>query len=322
MTNIKKSPETPAIRIGISACLLGEKVRFDANHKLDTYIRDTLGQYFEFVPVCPEVAIGLGVPRPTLRLVGDPAQPRAVGVLDPGRDVTAALEDYGRRMARELPPLAGYLLKSKSPSCGMERVKVYQDKGIPKMGRGLYARELMAARPLLPVEEEGRLGDPVLRENFIERVFCYHRWQQLETEGITPARLLEFHSRHKLILMSHGAEYYRALGRLAAQAGSAPLAALAQEYIHGFMTTLAHPATPKRHANVLQHLMGYLKKQIDSADKAELLEIIDAYRRGEVPLIVPVTLLNHHFRRHPNEYVAQQIYLAPHPRELMLRNHI
>lgn len=322
MTNIKNSPDPAAPVVGISACLLGEKVRFDANHKLDTYIRDTLGEYFEFVPVCPEVAIGLGVPRPTLRLVGDPARPRAVGVLDPARDVTIALEDYGRHMARELPPLAGYLLKSKSPSCGMERVKVYQDKGTPKPGRGLYARELMAARPLLPVEEEGRLGDPVLRENFIERVFAWQRWLQLEAAGITPARLLEFHSRHKLILMSHGAEYYRALGRLAARTGSEPIAPLAQEYIHGFMAALAHPATRKRHANVLQHLMGYLKKQIDGADKAELLEIIDAYRLGEVPLIVPVTLLNHHFRRHPNEYVAQQIYLAPHPRELMLRNHI
>lgn len=322
MTNIKNSPESPVIRLGISACLLGEKVRFDASHKLDTYIRDTLGQYFDFVPVCPEVAIGLGVPRPTLRLVGDPARPRAVGVLDPSRDVTAPLEHYGQRMARELPPLAGYLLKSKSPSCGMERVKVYQDKGVPKLGRGLYARELMTGRPLLPVEEEGRLGDPVLRENFIERVFAYHRWQQLEAQGITPARLVDFHARHKLILMSHGAEHYRALGRLVAQAGSAEINTLAHDYIHGFMAALAHPATRKRHTNVLQHLMGYLKKQLDSEDKAELLEIIDAYRLGAVPLIVPITLLNHHFRRHPNEYVTQQIYLAPHPRELMLRNHI
>jgi Uncharacterized conserved protein len=322
MTIIKKSPDNPVIRLGISACLLGEKVRFDANHKLDTYIRDTLGQYFDFVPVCPEVAIGLGVPRPTIRLVGDPAQPRVVGVLDPSLDVTAPMEQYGRRMARELPPLAGYLLKSKSPSCGMERVKVYQDKGVPKMGRGLYARELMAGRPLLPVEEEGRLGDPVLRENFIERVFCYHRWQQLEAQGLTPARLVDFHARHKLVLMSHGAEYYRALGRLVATAGSADIKTLAQDYIHGFMAALAHPATRKRHTNVLQHLMGYLKKQLDSADKVELLEIIEAYRLGEVPLIVPITLLNHHFRRHPNDYVAQQIYLAPHPRELMLRNHI
>lgn len=322
MTNIKKSPETPVIRIGISACLLGEKVRYDANHKLDTYIRDTLGQYFDFVPVCPEVAIGLGVPRPTLRLVGDPTRPRAVGVLDPSRDMTAALEHYGQRMTRELPPLSGYILKSKSPSCGMERVKVYQERGVPKMGRGLYARTLMAGRPLMPVEEEGRLGDPVLRENFIERVLCYHRWQQLETQGITPARLVDFHARHKLILMSHGTEYYRALGRLVADAGSTEINALAQQYIHGFMTALAHPATRKRHSNVLQHLMGYLKKRLDSADKAELLEIIEAYRQGEVPLIVPVTLLNHHFRRHPNEYVAQQIYLAPHPRGLMLRNHL
>lgn len=322
MTNIKIPPDSPAIRLGISACLLGEKVRFDGGHKLDTYIRDTLGPYFDFVPVCPEVAIGLGVPRPTLRLVGDPAQPRAVGVRDPDRDVTAPLRQYGRRMVQELPPLAGFLLKSKSPSCGMARVKVYQDQGPPRAGRGLFADALLTGRPLLPVEEEGRLGDPVLRENFIERVFAFHRWQQLQAQGLTPARLVEFHARHKLVLMSHSTEAYRALGRRVARAGSEPLAALAQDYIAGFMAALTRPATRKRHANVLQHLLGYLKKPLDSADKTELLELIDAYRLGQVPLIVPITLLNHHFRRHPHPYVAEQIYLAPHPRELMLRNHI
>lgn len=324
MTNLKSATAaaTPPIRIGISACLLGERVRFDGNHKLDRYIHDTLGGYFEFVPVCPEVAIGLGVPRPTLRLEGDPQRPQAVGVLDKGINVTAALERYGRKMARELPPLAGYLFKARSPSCGMERVKIYQDKGPPKAGQGIYARELLAARPWLPAEEEGRLSDPVLRENFVERVFAYHRWQQLAAARITPARLQAFHARHKLILMSHGAEYYRALGRLVADVRHDTLKETARDYLAGFMSALQRPATRKRHANVLQHLMGYLKRSLDGDDKTELLACIDSYRLGRLPLIVPITLLRHHFRRHPDPYVAQQYYLEPHPAELMLRNHI
>ena len=326
MTNIKEKPDpedtSPPVLIGVSACLLGEKVRFDGNHKRDTYICDTLGEYFQFVPVCPEVAIGLGVPRPTIRLIGDPQAPHAVGVLNPELDVTSKLQQYSRRAARELPMLSGFLLKSKSPSCGMERVKIYQDKGVPKLGRGLFAQALIQARPLLPVEEEGRLGDPALRENFIERVFAYHRWRQLEQQGVTPARLVDFHARHKLVLMSHGAEYYRALGRLVADAGKDAIKSRARQYIEAFMDALRHPATRKRHANVLQHLMGYLKKSLDGADKSELLALIDAYRLGQIPLIVPVTLLKHHFRRHPHSYVEQQIYLEPHPKELMLRNHI
>ncbi len=325
MTNIKNTHDSHGsplpLVLGVSACLLGEKVRFDGNHKLDAYIRDTLGACFQFVPVCPEVAIGLGVPRPAIRLQGDPLQPRAVGVSNPDLEVTAALEQYGRSMGRELPQLSGFLFKSKSPSCGMARVKVHQEKGPPRSGSGIFARNVMDARPLLPVEEEGRLGDPQLRENFLERVFAYHRWQQLEASGITPARLVDFHSRHKLVLMSHGAEYYRRLGQLAAEAGSRPTGELAQVYGREFMAALRHPATRKRHANVLQHLMGYLKRVLDSGDKQELVELIDAYRLGELPLIVPITLLRHHFRRHPHDYVAKQLYLAPDPRELMLRNH-
>lgn len=322
MTIINKESSPLPIRVGISACLLGEKVRYDGNHKLDTYLRDTLGQYFQFVPVCPEAGSGLGVPRPTIRLMGDPQHPRAVGVLDPTHDVTASLLQWSRRTARELPALSGFILKARSPSCGMERVKVYQDKGPARPGRGIFAGELMDRRPLLPVEEEGRLGDPALRENFIERVFAYHRWQALEAAGITAARLLDFHARHKLVLMAHSPEHYRQLGRLVAGAGKGTARTLAAAYIAGFMTALARPATPRRHANVLHHLMGYLKKQLDGADKAELLALIDEHRRGLVPLIVPLTLLRHHFRRHPHPYVADQYYLEPHPRELMLRNHI
>jgi uncharacterized protein YbgA (DUF1722 family)/uncharacterized protein YbbK (DUF523 family) len=310
------------VRIGISSCLLGQKVRYDGGHKRDDYILSVLGEHVEYVPVCPEVAIGLGIPRPPIQLAGDPGAPRAVGVRDPAVDVTDKLYAYGRRTARKLSDISGYILKSKSPSCGMERVKVYPGPGrMPvKQGVGIFARALLETLPNLPVEEEGRLCDPVLRENFIERVFAYQRWQVLRASRMSPAKLVDFHTAHKLSLMAHGPEYYRGLGRLVAQDGTLPIGEVSDRYIEGFMAAMRHRATPKRHANVLMHLMGYLKRELDAEDKAELLEVIDRYRRGRLPLIVPITLIKHHFRRHPHEYVARQVYLDPHPQELMLRN--
>lgn len=311
------------IRIGISACLLGDRVRFDGNHKHDAYLTGTLAKYFEFIPVCPEVAIGMGVPREPIHLMGSAARPRAVGVRTKELDVTHELRAYGRRMASELGNISGYIFKSKSPSCGMERVKLYsQGSPTSKQGVGLYAREIMDANPLLPVEEEGRLGDPVLRENFIERVFAYRRWQDLVTSGLTPAKLVAFHTVHKLSIMSHGTEHYRELGRLVADVGKGSIRKLGEVYAERFMKSLSHRATRKRNTNVLQHLMGYLKKDLGKDDKAELVELIEAYRLGHVPLIVPITLLKHYFRRFPDPYIANQIYLNPHPRELMLRNAI
>ena len=311
----------PRIRIGISSCLLGERVRFDGNHKQDHYVSDTLGEVFEFVPVCPEIGIGLGVPRPTIRLVGDAAAPRAVGVKMPDLDVTDRLVHYGKQAAAKLNDLGGYIFKSKSPSCGMERVRLYDGNGGgTKQGVGLYAREIMRALPLLPVEEEGRLGDPVLRDNFLERVFVYHRWRLLDRRRLTARALVEFHTRHKLILMAHGAEHYRALGRLVATAGTRPMPELAPEYAAALMAALRHRATPRRHANVLMHIMGYLKTRLNHEDKQELLELIEGYRLGRLPRVVPVTLLKHHFRKYPNDYIAGQLYLNPSPAELKLRS--
>ncbi len=302
---------TEKIRIGISQCLLGDKVRYDGNHKHDRYITGTLGQLFEFVPVCPEVAIGLGVPREPIRLEGDAAAPRAVGVRDPARDVTEPLLRYGRATGKALTDISGYILKSKSPSCGMERVKVYTPGGKVAQGRGvgLFVAGFRERQPLLPMEEEGRLGDAALRDNFIERVFAYRRWQQLNASRLTPAKLVQFHADHKLSLMAHGAQPLKALGRIVADAGKRPIRALADEYIAAFMAALSLCATRKRHTNVLQHLAGYLKRELDGADKAELQALIEAYRLGRVPLVAPLTLLKHHFRRHPDPYVARQIYL-------------
>ena len=308
------------IRLGISSCLLGQKVRFDGNHKLDSFLTDTLGPHFDWVPVCPEVAIGLGVPRPPIRLLGSPGAPRAVGVKDGSLDVTDRLAAYGKKQARKLDGLSGYVFKSKSPSCGLERVKIYSRTGVPaKLGRGIYARAFLADQPWLPVEEEGRLNNPRLRENFIERVFVYRRWQELMAHGLTVSRLVDFHTRHKLALMAHDVEAYRALGRWVAQAGRRNLKDTGWEYLTRFMQAFQRLATPARHANVQMHLMGYLKQYLDAADKAELLEVIHAYRRGEIPMASPLTWLNDHFRLHPDPYVLGQTYLNPDPRELLLR---
>ena len=321
-SNSAASPSTPRrIRIGISSCLLGDKVRYDGNHKLDIYVTQTLGRYFDYVPVCPEVAIGLGVPRPPIRLVGAPEQPRARGVGDPGLDVTEKLAAFGARMGRELADISGYIFKSKSPSCGIERVRVYR-AGQPavKRGRGVYAAAFMRVQALLPVEEEGRLTDPGLRENFVERVFAYRRWRELAQSGVTPAKLVAFHTDHKLAVMAHGTKHYQMLGRLMAGAGRGNVRPTADAYIKEFMSALAQRTTPRRHANVLMHLMGYLKKHLDRADKLELFAAIEDYRLGRLPLIAPIILFKHYFRRYPSDYVARQTYLNPHPHELMLRN--
>jgi uncharacterized protein YbgA (DUF1722 family)/uncharacterized protein YbbK (DUF523 family) len=307
------------IRLGISSCLLGEKVRYDGADKRDGYISGTLARFFELVPVCPEVAIGLGVPRPPIRLVGSATAPHAVGIANPDLDVTGKLAAYGRRMAHRLDDISGYILKSKSPSCGMERVKVYNRRGgLAGSGRGIYAAALMSTLPLLPVEEEDSLRDPGLRENFFERVFAYRRWQDMTAAGLTAARLIEFHTSHKLTLMAHHIDAYRRLGRLVAGASRRNARDLSARYIRGFMAALARPATPKRHANVLMHVMGYLKKRLDAEDKAELLELIDAYRFGQAPRVAPLTLLKHYFRHFPNPYVARQVYLNPGPEEIHL----
>ena len=310
------------IRVGISSCLLGAAVRYDGGHKRDAYITGTLARHFEFVPVCPEVAIGLGTPRPPIRLVRIGGEVRVQGRADPRLDVGDALRDFARSTAARLGGgISGYLFKRASPSCGMERVKVYDAKGMPAgRGAGAYADALMAAMPLLPCEEEGRLGDPGLRENFIERVFVFDRWQRLNRAGFTPAKLVAFHTAHKFLVLAHNQSAYRRMGRLVARAGEPGLDGLAAEYARELMTALARRATPGRHANVLEHLFGFVSRHLDAADRAEMVEILADYRAGLLPRVVPLVLLRHHFRRHPNPYVEGQVYLDPHPREIMLRN--
>jgi uncharacterized protein YbgA (DUF1722 family)/uncharacterized protein YbbK (DUF523 family) len=312
-------------KIGISACLLGENVRFNGGHKQSQLCSEVLAEYFDFLPLCPEVAIGLGIPRETIRLVGDAAAPQAVGTVHRELNVTAPLGEYGEKMAAEHTDLSGYIFMQKSPSCGLERVKVYRENGAPVDGggRGIYAQAFCARHPNLPVEEDGRLNDPVLRENFLTRVFVYASWQQLLGEGLTRHRLQAFHARYKYLLMAHSPAHYKSLGNLlGSMARGEDLDALSADYFSELMSGLKKCATRGTHTNVLQHISGYLKQAISADDKQEMQTVIGQYRQGIVPLVVPLTLLKHHFRLHPDRYIAQQAYLQPHPENLSLRNAI
>jgi len=312
------------IRIGVSACLLGEKVRFDGGHKRDPYLVESFGRYVEWVPVCPEVELGLGTPRETLRLVRISSGIRMI-MPRTGADHTEAMRAYAARRVGELAKenLSGYILKKDSPSCGMERVRVFDAHGVPaKSGRGLFAEALLQHFPNLPVEEEGRLTDPRLRENFVERVFAYARLQSLFSGHWKVGDLVAFHTGHKLLLMAHSPHAFQSLGRLVAEATSVAREELRQHYESEFMGALREMATTKRHTNVLQHMVGYFSKQLDSDSRQELRALLQDYRAGLVPLIVPLTLIRHYVRKYDVTYLRGQVYLEPHPKELMLRNHV
>jgi uncharacterized protein YbgA (DUF1722 family)/uncharacterized protein YbbK (DUF523 family) len=317
-------PDKPPIRIGISACLLGEKVRYDGGHKRDPYLVETFGRYVEWVPVCPEVEMGLGTPRESLRLVRTQGDIRLI-MPKTGADYTEPMRAYAKQRVAELAKedLCGYVLKKDSPSCGMERVRVFDARGVPaKSGRGLFAEALLQHFPLLPVEEERRLSDPRRRENFVERVFACRRLRTLFAGRWKVGDLVAFHTAHKLLLMAHSPKAYAALGRLVAGAKAVPRAELRERYEAKFMRALGAMATTKRHVNVLLHIVGHFRGQLDDDSRRELLALIEDYRRGLLPLIVPITLIRHYVRRFDVAYLRGQIYLEPHPKELMLRNHV
>ncbi|MDY0038826.1 MAG: DUF523 and DUF1722 domain-containing protein [Desulforhabdus sp.] len=311
------------IKLGISTCLLGEPVRYDGGHKLDRFLRDTLGQYVQYVPVCPEAECGFGVPRESMHLEGDPQAPRLVTTRS-RRDVTEPMRSWAEKRVVELEQdeLCGFIFKSNSPSSGMERVKIFANGTARKTGVGIFAGIFMKHFPLLPVEEEGRLHDPHLRESFIERIFVFKRWRETVLEGRKKKSIIDFHTRHKLLLMSHTPRHYSVMGKLVAKAGELDTEDLYAQYIALLMEALKLKATAKKNRNVLQHLMGYFKKQLSADEKRELQEVIDFYHRGHVPLIVPITLINHYVRKYDQPYLKEQYYLQPHPVELQLRNHV
>ena len=315
---------TERIRILVSACLLGEKVRYDGGHKRDLFLNETLGPFVEWVRICPEVDCGLPVPREAMRLVGDPSRPRLV-TNRTGIDHTERMERWAMARLDALSglDLCGYVCKKDSPSSGMERVKVYGGGGIPaRTGAGIFTRMFMERFPRIPVEEEGRLTDPVLREMFIERVFCLRRFRDLLARPHARGALVDFHTDHKLLLLSHDRRHYEEMGRLVAGAKAFPLGALYGKYEEIFMAALAHKATPKKCADVLSHMMGYFRKVLSTTEKQEMVEIIDQYRRRLVPLVVPITLIRHYVRKYDIAYLSRQVFLNPHPSELMLRNHV
>ena len=311
-------------RIGVSRCLLGEEVRYDGGHKRDQFLTDVLGRYVEWVPICPEVEAGLGAPREAMRLVGTPQHPRLVTIKS-RIDHTRALETMTTNRLEGLKELdlSGYVFKKGSPSCGIERVRIYNEEGVPsRNGVGLFARAFIAQFPLIPVEEEGRLCEPTLRENFIERVFCYRRWQDLVQNGVTRQALVQFHTIHKYLLLAHSPQQYEVLGRLVGQAHQHRPEDLIHRYGELFMKALAVKSTVRKHVNVLQHILGYFKERLGAKEKAELLVVIGDYHQGLTPLIVPLTLIKHYVQTYEIEYIRDQVYLNPHPKELMLRNHV
>jgi len=315
---------TLPLRVGISRCLLGEEVRFDGGHKRDTFLTEVLGRYVEWVPVCPEVEAGLGTPREAMRLVSDPQDPRLVTIKS-GTDHTSALEMMTKNRIEELKELdlSGYVFKKGSPSCGIERVRIYNKHGRPsRNGVGLFARAFIEQFPLIPVEEEGRLCDPTLRENFIERVFCYRRWQELVQSGVTRQALVQFHAIHKYLLLAHHPQQCEVLGRLIGQAHQHRPKELAHRYGKLFMKALAVKATVRKHVNVLQHILGYFKERLGAHEKAELLGLIGDYHHGLTPLIVPLTMIKHYVQIFDVTYILDQVYLNPYPKEIMLRNHV
>ena len=312
------------IRIGISACLLGEKVRFDGGHKLDHYLKETLGSFVEWVPVCPEVECGLPIPREAMHLVGDPESPRLLTVRT-GKDHTERMLRWAEKKLKELETLdlCGFVFKSRSPSSGMKGVKVYSPNGMPRhRGVGIFARAVMEHFHLLPAEDEGRLSDPGLRENFIERVFVFRRWKDFMLKGRTIKDLISFHTDHKLLVLSHSPRHYRTLGALVATAKEFSPGHLHSEYLSILMEGLRMIATVRKNTNVLQHIMGYFKNLLTPDEKKELMEVIGDYHKGLIPLIVPIVLLRHYVRKYDEPYLKRQHYLNPIPAELMLRNHV
>ncbi len=311
-------------RIGISSCLLGNEVRWNSGHKLDKYLARTLGQFVEYVSVCPEVEAGFGVPRESFRLVGDPDSPRLV-TFKSKTDHTDRMLTWTQKRVGELEKeeLCGFIFKSDSPSSGMIRVKVYNEKGMPhKIGIGMFARAFMEHFPLIPVEDDGRLNDPVIRENFILQIFTMKRWRDNLARKRGMGNLVDFHTLNKLLLLSHSPKHYRLMGKLVAEGKKMPLGDLYDQYQLLLMEALKLETTIRKNINVLQHLMGYFKKQLSGDEKQELLEAFDQYRSEYVPLIVPITLINHYVRKYDQPYLKQQTYLNPHPVELKLRTHV
>ncbi|RDL44626.1 hypothetical protein DN730_09580 [Marinomonas piezotolerans] len=310
------------IPVGISSCLLGENVRFNGGHSRSTYCLGPLAEHFEYHAFCPEMSAGFGTPRPTMRLVGDPDDPQLIFSSKSSGDLSAQLKQANHRYLDNLPALDGYIVMKNSPSCGLSRIKVYQDNGHPHMKRvtGLFTQALKDRYPTLPIEEDGRLNDPALRENFLLRVFAHHEFRLSVLNAPSMKSLIDFHSRYKYVVMAHSQPAYKALGKLLSGQEKCSLDELTERYFSQFMSAISQPAKRKNHCNVLMHLVGYLKRQVDVEVRKDILDVVEQYRRGEVNLTTPITLLYHYLKLYGSEYVKQQRYFAPYPHSLGIRN--
>lgn len=312
------------IKIGISSCLLGNNVRYDGGHTHDRYITDTLGRYFDYVPVCPEVEYGLGIPREAMRLISTPRGIRLVTIRS-GIDHTEGMHEWVKKKLNSLEAenLCGFIFKSKSPSSGIYDVKIYSTTGAPsRKGAGIFGGAFLHHFPLIPVIDDGRLHDPTLRENFIERVFVYKRWQEFKNTLKTTKDIIDFHTDHKLLIMSHSPKHLSLLGNIVARFSVEKKKKVLDEYITTLTEALKLISTVKKNTNVLYHMAGYFKKKISEEDRRELIEVIEQYHKGLIPLIVPIVMIKHYVRKFDEPYLKRQIYLNPHPLELMLRNHV
>lgn len=321
---VRESPHSYPLRIGISRCLLGDQVRYDGGHERNSFLVDVLGRFVEWVPVCPEVEVGMPIPRDAIRLAGNPGNPR-IETVRGGHDVTTTMTRFSEQRVQQLEglDLSGYVFKKGSPSCGMERVRVFNQHGMPSRdGVGVFARAFVERFPLIPIEEEGRLCNPVLRENFIERIFSYQRWRSLLSGRVDRQAVIEFHTIHKYALLAHSRADYQALGRLVAQAHLFRPHDLFQHYGEIFMSALKVKATVRKHVSVLHHLVSHFKANLEPAERSELDGVIDDYHKGLVPLVVPLTLVKHYVTTFDISYIRNQVYLNPHPKELMLLNRV
>ena len=313
------------IRIGVSSCLVGEKVRWNGDHKQDKYVRQVLSKYFEYTPVCPEMEVGMGVPRETVALYGNIEKPRMISKKTQ-TDWTEPMEKYIKDRIDSLHSndLCGYIFKSKSPSCGLGRVPLYSEFGSNKVkhGPGMFAKEFINSFPLVPTEDEGRLNDPRIRENFIVRVFSFKRFNLLLKEKFSLGKWVKFHTQHKFLLLAHSRKHYDELGELVAHAKSIKPSSLKEKYGSLFMEALICKTTPKKNTDVLLHMMGFFKKVLNKVEKEDILSAIEDYRSEILPLIVPVTLIRHQVKKYNIKYLRDQVYLNPHPKELMLLNHV
>ncbi|MEZ2586064.1 YbgA family protein [Kluyvera intermedia] len=309
--------------LGISGCLTGATVRFDGGHKRMGFIMDELAEWVSFKPVCPEMAIGLPTPRPALRLVntttGD-VRLRFSQARD--QDMTDQMEHFAEDYLPSAADYAGFVVCAKSPSCGMERVRLYDEHGNrgAKAGIGLFTAALQQRYPWLPIEEDGRLHDPVLRENFVARVFALHELNAMREKGLTRGAIIAFHSRYKLHLLAHSQPGYREIGPFIARIHEwDDLEAFFVAYREKLMAILQQPASRKNHTNVLMHIQGYFRKQLNDRQRAELREVIVNYHAGLLPILAPLTLLQHYLAEHPDEYLLTQKYFSPYPDSLRLR---